>query len=145
MRSSIARTVLRFMVCGAFVLAVVYVYTVLLRVNPTTVALTFLLSVLIVSAKWGLVCSLFQAIISTAAFNYFFLPPLKTFTISDTQNWVALFAFLATAVIASELSERARKQTDEAVRRREDLERLYHFSQQLLIADNILQLLNAIP
>jgi two-component system, OmpR family, sensor histidine kinase KdpD len=144
-RSSIAKVALRFAVCVALVFAVVYVYTRLIHVNPTTVALTFLLSVLVVSARWGLLCSLFQAIIATAAFNYYFLPPVGTFTISDTQNWVALFVFLTTAVIASELSERARKQTDEAVRRRQDLERLYRFSQQLLIADNILQLLNAMP
>ncbi len=144
-RWSIAKVVLRFAVCVAAMFAVVYVYTRLIHVNPTTVALTFLLSVLVVSARWGLVCSLFQAIVATAAFNYYFLPPVGTFTIADTQNWIALFAFLATAVIASELSERARKQTDEAVRRRQDIERLYRFSQQLLIADNILQLLNAIP
>jgi two-component system sensor histidine kinase KdpD len=140
-----ARTILRFAACVALVLAVVFVYTQLIHVNPTTVALTFLLSVLVISATWGLWCSLFQAVAAAAAFNYYFLPPVGTFTISDTQNWVALFAFLTTAVIASELSERARKQTGEAVRRREELERLYQFSQQLLITDNILQLLNAIP
>ena len=48
-------------------------------------------------------------------------------------------------MIASELSDRARKQTDEAVGRRRELERLYSFSQQLLTADNVLQLLNAVP
>jgi two-component system sensor histidine kinase KdpD len=101
--------------------------------------------VLVVSAAWGLVHSLFLAVIATAAFNYYFLPPIGTFSSADTQNWVALFAFLVTAVIASELSQRAQKQTDEAIRRRRDLERLYDFSQQLLTADNILQLLNAIP
>jgi two-component system, OmpR family, sensor histidine kinase KdpD len=140
-----AKLAFRCSVCVALLFAIVYAYTAVLHVNPTTVALTLLLSVLIVSAKWGLLCSLFQAVIAAAAFNYYFLPPVGTFTISDTQNWVALFAFLTTAVIASELSERARKQTDEAVRRRQDLERLYRFSEQLLIADNILQLLNAIP
>ncbi len=144
-RSSIIKAVLRFAGCLALVFAVVYVYTHLIHVNPTTVALTFLLSVLVISARWGLLSSLFQAVVATAAFNYYFLPPVGSFNIADTQNWVALFAFLATAIIASELSERARKQTDEAVRRRQDLERLYRFSQQLLIADNILQLLNAIP
>ncbi len=48
-------------------------------------------------------------------------------------------------MIASELSDRARRQTDEAVGRRRELERLYSFSQQLLTADNVLQLLNAVP
>jgi len=124
---------------------VVYAYTRVIQVNPTTVALTFLISVLIVSALWGLRYALFTAFVATAAFNYYFLPPVGTFTIAGTQNWIALLAFFTTAVIASQLSDRARKQTDEAVGRRRELERLYTFSQQLLTADNVLQLLNAVP
>jgi two-component system, OmpR family, sensor histidine kinase KdpD len=124
---------------------VVCLYTRVIHVNPTTVALTFLVSVLIVSALWGLRYALFTAFLAAAAYNYYFLPPTGTFTIADTQNWVALFALLTTAVIASELSDRARRQTDEAVGRRRELERLYSFSQQLLTADNVLQLLNAVP
>lgn len=137
--------IFRFAACGAMLVLVVAFYTRVIHVNPTTVALTFLVSVLIVSALWGLRYALFTAFVAAAAFNYFFLPPTGTFTISDTQNWVALFAFLTTAVIASQLSDRARKQTDEAVGRRRELERLYSFSQQLLTADNVLQLLNAVP
>jgi two-component system sensor histidine kinase KdpD len=135
----------RFAVCAAALFAVVLIYTHVIHVNPTTVALTFLVSVLIVSALWGLRYALFTAVVAAAAFNYYFLPPTGTFTIADTQNWVALFALLTTAVIASELSDRARRQTDEAVGRRRELERLYSFSQQLLTADNVLQLLNAVP
>jgi two-component system, OmpR family, sensor histidine kinase KdpD len=137
--------VIRFAVCAAALFLVVRLYTAVIRVNPTTVALTFLVSVLIVSALWGLRYALFTAFAAAAAFNYYFLPPTGTFTIADTQNWVALFALLTTAVIASQLSDRARKHTDEAVGRRRELERLYSFSQQLLTADNVLQLLNAVP
>jgi len=135
----------RFAACAAVLFFVAYSYTALIRVNPTTVALTLLIWVLIVSAVWGLRYALFTALVATAVFNYYFLPPVHTFTITGTQNWIALFAFLTTAVIASELSDRARKQTDEAVGRRYELERLYAFSQQLLTADNVLQLLNAVP
>ena len=124
---------------------VVRLYTRVIQVNPTTVALTFLVFVLIVSALWGLRYALFTAFVAAGAFNYYFLPPIGTFTISDTQNWIALFALLTTAVIASQLSDRARKQTEEAIGRRHELERLYSFSQQLLTADNVLQLLNAVP
>jgi two-component system sensor histidine kinase KdpD len=136
---------LRFAACAAALFLVVGLYTRVIHVNPTTVALTFLISVLIVSAVWGLRYALFTAFVAAAAFNYFFLPPTGTFTISDTQNWIALVALLTTAVIASELSDRARRQTDEAIGRRRELERLYSFSQQLLTADNVLQLLNAVP
>ncbi len=75
-----------------------------LHLNATTVALAFLLGVLAISAFYGLRHAVFMSIIATLAFNYFFLPPIGTLTISDPQNWVALFAFLITAVAASELS-----------------------------------------
>ena len=139
------RMLIRFTVCGVILFAVVRLYTSIIHINPTTVALTFLVFVLIVSAVWGLRYALFTAFIAAAAFNYYFLPPTGTFTIADPQNWIALLAFISTAVIASELSNRARKQTEEAVNRRRELERLYSFSQQLLTADNVLQLLNNIP
>src|ERR1700677_1300154 len=83
-----------------------------LHVNPTTVALTFLVAVLLVSAYWGLRYALVLALGATAAFNFYFLPPIGTFTIADPQNWVALFAFLMTALVASDLAERARRSAD---------------------------------
>jgi len=107
--------------------------------------LAFLIGVLGVSASWGLRQSVFMSVIATLAFNYFFLPPIGTFTIADPQNWIALFAFLVTAVTASELSERARRGARSAIERREELERLYAFSQLLLSSDTPAELLNVIP
>ena len=133
------------MVTVGIVLAVVGAYRHVVRVNPTTAALTFLLAVLVVSATWGLKYSVVLALLATLAFNYFFLPPVGTFTIADTQNWVALFAFLVTAIIASHLSERARREAQDATHRRHEVERLYAFSQQMLIADNVVGLLNTLP
>jgi two-component system sensor histidine kinase KdpD len=113
--------------------------------NPTTVALTFLLAVLVVSAAWGLLYAVFLAIIATLALNFFFLPPVGTFTIADSQNWIALVVFLATAIIASQLSERARREALHATQRRKEIERLYTFSQRLLTTENVPELLNAVP
>lgn len=124
---------------------VVEVYRHVMKVNPTTVALTFLLMVLWVAAYWGFRFSVFLAVLSTLAFNFYFLPPVGTFTVADPQNWVALVAFLVTAGIASQLADRARRQTADAVQRRRDVERLYAFSQRLLATDNVAELLNAIP
>ena len=126
-------------------LAVVLLYTRWLHVNPATVGFSFLLVILVVSATWGLQCAIFTGVLAAAAYNYFFLPPLYQFTISDPQNWVALFAFLFTAVVASELSERARREALQSNQRRSEVERLYSFSQQLLASDNIFGLINAIP
>jgi two-component system sensor histidine kinase KdpD len=116
-----------------------------LHVNHTTVALMFLVTVLLVSAYWGLRYALLMAVLATAAFNFFFLPPIGTFTIADPQNWVALFAFLVTALVASNLAERARSEAEGAQQRRREVERLYGLSQRLLASDNVLEMLNALP
>jgi two-component system sensor histidine kinase KdpD len=137
--------VFRYSACVVATGLVVQIYRHLLHVNPTTVALTFLLMVLWLAAYWGFRYSVFLAILATLAFNYYFLPPVGTFTVADPQNWVALFAFLVTAGIASQLADRARRQTADANQRRRDVERLYAFSQRLLATDNVAELLNAIP
>jgi two-component system sensor histidine kinase KdpD len=116
-----------------------------LHVNPTTVALMFLVTVLLAAAYWGFRYALVLAIGATACFNYYFLPPVRTFTISDPQNWVALFAFLVTAVVASDLAERARREAERARQRRREVERLYGLSHRLLASENVLELLNALP
>ena len=135
----------RFGVCSAVVIAITAGYTRLLHVNPTTVALTLLLAVLVIAAAWGLKYSVYTSLIATASFNFYFLPPVRTWTISDPQNWVALIVFLITAMIASKLSDKARRQTLAAEIRRREVERLYAFSQQLLIKENIFELLNDLP
>lgn len=130
----------------AVVLAIVtFVYSHWFRVNPTTVALSFLVVVLLTSAYWGFRIALFTAFAATALFNFFFLPPFGTFTIADPQNWIALLTFLITAVVASNLAERARRQATLAQSRRQEVERLYAFSQQLLTFDNTAQLYNRAP
>lgn len=135
----------RYGACVVAAEAVSQTYRRIIHVNPTTVALTFLLMVLWVAAYWGFRFSVFLAVLSMLAFNYYFLPPIGTFTVADPQNWVALFAFLVTAGIASQLADRARRQTVDAHQRRRDVERLYAFSQRLLATDNVAELLNAIP
>jgi two-component system sensor histidine kinase KdpD len=139
------QSLFRYLAILAAVGFVVWFYRHVIHANPTTVALTFLLAVLVVSTFWGLRAAVALSILATLAFNYFFLPPIGTFTIADPQNWVALFAFLATAILAGELSDRARRETANANQRRRDVERLYAFSQRLLATDNVSELLNAIP
>ncbi len=139
------RKILRFVAAIGIVAVVVIFYTRLVKLNPTTVALSLLLAVLVVSASWGLTVAVFMSVVAALAFNFFFLPPVGTLTIADTQNWVALIAFLVTAVIASNLSERVRREAREADERRREVERLYALSQQLLVSENVVELLNAIP
>jgi len=135
----------RYAAALAVVAFITYFYSHTHRFNATTIAFTYLLAILGVSAVWGLAVSLFMSVAATLMYNYFFLPPIGSFTIADPQNWVALVTFLATSVLASDLSSRARHQAAEANRRRHEIERLYRFSQRLLSAGNPIELLNAIP
>ena len=144
-KDNLPRTVIRYVVAVAAVFLITIFFRRIHVNNPTTVALTFLLTVLIVSTVWGLRVSVFMAVVATLAFNFYFLPPVSTFIIADPQNWVALFAFLVTAVIASQLSARARREALNANDRRHDVERLYSFSQKLLTSDNVVELLNLLP
>src|SRR5438309_3890298 len=107
------------------VAAVIGVYRVLVAVNSTTVALTLLIVILAISARWGLAEATVASLAAVLGFNYFFLPPVGTLTIQDPQNWIALLAFLATAVTPSQLAERARRRTAESEERRLEIERLY--------------------
>src|SRR5262249_43823838 len=116
----------------AVVATITYFYKHPLSVHQTTVALSFLLAILSVFAGWGMIVSVFMSILAMLAFNYFFLPPVGTFTISDPQNWVALGAFLVSSIVGSQLSARIRKEADAANSRRHEVERLYQFSQKLL-------------
>src|ERR1019366_1760649 len=114
-------------------------------VNDTTVALAMLLLVLVLAGNWGLRYAVGASVAATVLFNYFFLPPVGTFTIADTRNWVALFAFLGTAIYASHLAARIREESEEANARRRESEMLYRLGRQLLQPENVAQLFNFIP
>lgn len=141
----LASRTFRVVLSFAIVAGITFFYRHFHSVNQTTVALSFLLAILAVSAAWGMVVALFMSLAAMLAFNFFFLPPVGTFTIADPQNWVALGAFLFTSLLGSQLSARIRKEADEAHQRRRELERLYTFSQKLLSEGNVIQLMNAIP
>src|SRR5215813_3726439 len=114
-----------FAVCGAA--AVTGALAVLNgRLSSTTVALALLLVVLFAATGWGSRPALLAALLGVVCFNFFFLPPFYTFTIEDPQNWVALATFLITALVAGELSARAKRRAEEAEASRREIERLYN-------------------
>src|SRR5947207_14483028 len=102
--------------------------------NATTVALSFLVVVLLVAATARLWVAVSTSIAAMLAFNFFFLPPVGTFTIADPENWVALVAFLAVSLVATNLSAVARARTQEAVARRGELGRLVALRRDVLVS-----------
>ena len=136
---------MRWCTAGALLAGIISAYTHLPDVNPTTVAVTLLLYILLLASTLGFRYALTASFLSAVCFNYFFLPPTGTFVIADSQNWIALLAFLVTALIGSNLSNRIRTQAAAANQRRRELELLYDFGQRLLSTESTHNLLNAIP
>jgi two-component system, OmpR family, sensor histidine kinase KdpD len=95
------------------------------------ISLAFLTAVLTSAIAYGLWPSLVACLASVLAYNFFFLPPLYTFTIADPENVVALFFFAVVAVIASNLAARVRAQAVSARQRAKTTEDLYLFSRKL--------------
>jgi two-component system sensor histidine kinase KdpD len=97
----------------------------------SNIALVFLTAVLASAVTYGLWPALFASFVSVLAYNFFFLPPLYTFTIADPENVLALIVFAIIAVIASNLTGRVRLQALAARRRAKMTEDLYLFSRKL--------------
>ena len=92
------------------------------HVNATTVALALLLDVLFIATRWGSLPALAASVLAMLCFNFFFLPPFGTFTIAAPDNWIALAAFLITAITAGQLSARAKRRAEEAEERGREAE-----------------------
>ncbi|HEY2383724.1 MAG TPA: DUF4118 domain-containing protein [Terriglobia bacterium] len=110
------------------VFLITLVFRQIVAVNATTVGFVYLISILLIAAWCGIVESVVASLAATVCFNYFFLPPVGAWTISDPENWAALFAFLFSGLIASELSRRGR-------RRGMEMERLYSLSRTIMMMD----------
>jgi two-component system, OmpR family, sensor histidine kinase KdpD len=100
-------------------------------IDVQSISLVFLTSVLTSAIAWGLWPSLFAAILSMLAYNFFFLPPLYTFTVGDPENVLALFFFLIVAVLVSNLTARTRSQVLTARSRAKTTAELYAFSRKV--------------
>jgi two-component system sensor histidine kinase KdpD len=142
-RRSIA--VIRWLVAFGALAGIVLVYRRWFHVNNTTVALTLLLLILVLAAEWGLRYAVGVSLAATVLYNYYFLPPVGTFTVSDPQNWLALLAFLLTSILASRLAQRARDEARQARARQRELEVLFRLSREFLQSENAGSLLASVP
>jgi two-component system sensor histidine kinase KdpD len=102
-------------------------------VSTATVALAFLLLVLGTATLARLRIAIVMSVVAMLVLNFAFLPPVGTFTIADPQNWIALFAFLVVAVIASNLSAAAQRRTSEAIASRNEVTRLFDLTRDVLL------------
>lgn len=125
----------RVLLALGWVAAVTFVSSRLIPVNELTAGFLYLVAILLIATGAGMIESTIASFVAMLCFNYYFLPPVGTLTISDPRNWVALFAFLATSLTASQLSARAKRRTMDAIDRQNEMEKLYSLSRALLLRD----------
>jgi two-component system sensor histidine kinase KdpD len=133
-----------YLVSTAAVVAMIAVGMAMRAISERALAslgMVFLVPVLISAVFYGRRTAFVTAILSVLSYNFFFLPPLYTFTIADPENVSALFFFGVTAVIASNLTARVRAQAIVARQRARTTEELYQFSRKLAGAANLDDLL----
>ena len=104
--------------------------------NPSTIGFAYLIVVLLISVWGGLLAGTVSSVLATLCYNFFFFPPLYTFTIENPANWFALVAFLVASVTVNRLVVAARIQAEKAEQRRTELETLYALSVDLFTATN---------
>ncbi len=101
--------------------------------DPTTVALSYLLVVLFIAAAADLRVAVGTSVLAALCFNYFFLPPVGSFQLTDPSNWIVLASFLVVSTVASQLSASARARAQEALDRRNALTRLFDVTRDILL------------
>jgi two-component system, OmpR family, sensor histidine kinase KdpD len=95
------------------------------------VDLVFLTAIVAVAVRYGLYPSLFASIVASLCYNFFFLPPIYTFTITDPTNIAAFVFFIIMATLVSNVAARVRVQATTAMARARTTDALYTFSRKL--------------
>jgi two-component system, OmpR family, sensor histidine kinase KdpD len=95
------------------------------------VDLVFMTAIVAVAVRFGLWPSLLASVAASLCYNFFFLPPIYTFTITDPTNVAAFIFFIVMAVLVSNVAARVRAQAVTAMARARTTESLYAFSRKL--------------
>jgi two-component system, OmpR family, sensor histidine kinase KdpD len=113
--------------------------------NATTASMVYLVIVVWSATQAGIALSLYIAIFCAISFDFFFLLPFHTFVLAGIQEWIAMLSFVACSLVAGRVAERARRQARQAEQRREDVERLYTLSQEMMLHQDAAALIRDLP
>jgi two-component system sensor histidine kinase KdpD len=91
--------------------------------EPGSLGIVFIPGVLLIATVWGLWLGLGTALLSAVVFNFYFLPPLRNFSINARHDIVALLVFVLVAFVSGTLAELARARAVESERRRREADR----------------------
>jgi two-component system, OmpR family, sensor histidine kinase KdpD len=132
-------------ITASFAAMLTTVVLVRIGVNATTAGMIFLVLVVWTATQAGIQLSLFIAVLCALFFDYFFLPPYHTFVLAGGPEWVAMLSFVASSLVAGRVAEQARRQAHQAEQRREDVERLYTLSQEMMLHEGATGLVRNLP
>ena len=123
---------LHFLYATLAVVAALAVGEVLTQITPIpNLSIVFLLAVFVTAMSFGIWPAIYASVLSFLVYNFFFIPPLYTFTIAEPYELLALLIFLVVAVISSALAGRVREQARIAAARMRAMRRLYEFTRRL--------------
>jgi len=132
-------------IIGTLIAVAATMLLVWLGADSTTAGLAFLVLVVWSSTQAGQRLALYLAAFCGLSFDYYFLPPYHTLRLATSQDWVAFFSFIAACVVVNRVAERERRQKQQAQRRREDVERLYELSQEMMLHEDAAALVEELP
>jgi two-component system sensor histidine kinase KdpD len=93
--------------------------------------MVYLLGVIVVATRYGRGPSLLASLLSVAAFDFFFVPPYFTFTVTDSEYFITFSVMLVVALVISSLAARTRAQAESARERERRMATLYAMSREL--------------
>jgi two-component system, OmpR family, sensor histidine kinase KdpD len=111
---------------------------------PTTIAMLYLLTVVITAYIWGLGPSILVSVLGVLAFDFFHIPPYLTFRVADTQYIFTFLALLLVGVLISYMALRVHWQTESARRREHETSALYALGRDLAVSSDLESYIRAI-
>ena len=110
---------------GGALLVTGLIYTFGLYPRIPNISIVYLLVVLALASTRGRYASILASVVAFLSFDFFLVPPLYVFTINRIEEWIALFVFLVTAILTSQLAVALRERAASASRRERETRVLY--------------------
>jgi class 3 adenylate cyclase len=107
------------------------------RLRNTTVTYTLLLMILFFAVRWDRLESILASAAAALGFLYYFQEPAYSLKANDPQSYIAVAAFLITAIVVSQTTLTARKRAAQALERKRETERLYELGQAMLASESL--------
>ena len=131
-RTWLSHDTLHFLYATLAVVAALAIGRGLIQFTPIpNLSMVFMLAVLFTAVSFGIWPAIYASLLSFAVYNFFFIPPLYTFTIAEPYELLALVIFLVVAVVSAAMAGRVREQARIAARRMRAMRRLYEFTRRM--------------